>query len=60
MEHVQKPLSASRFIVSREKFVGSDSVRDRIRSAQWMYWAKDEDRWSSVGVVFRGYDAHQH
>ena len=39
------------FLKARTGKVGSAALRERIRSAQWDHWHKDEDLWAKTGEM---------
>lgn len=39
------------FMVGRHCTPGTESTRRRVRSAQWCYWHREEDRWAATGKM---------
>ena len=41
------------FLEGRTALVGSKTLRQRIRSAQWAYWYRGQDLWLQTGVTLQ-------
>ena len=40
-------------IKNRGAYVGKNSLRPRIRSAQWCYWHRGDDMWAQTGLMLQ-------
>ena len=42
-----------KYLQNRSFKVGSTSLRYRLRSAQWVYWMRDQDLWKKTGDMLK-------